>query len=653
MVNRKKILFSFFVVFCAVLYVCLTGSTHTVSKSLAYSNYKMVDLAEGDELRQEFHFDGENPKNLLLPLTSESYHKNALLEYELSVKGRVVSKETIDLNKWGGEDYIKDPHFKSSIIVPIPKDLDNDVVLKVKIVKAENGEKIGIRTGASLSSDGKLIVNGKEDKGQAVAAKILYDQLDWLKIRQATITALVALVVLALIGKNTIKNFVVVAGAMGIMFSFNNPLFEATDENFHFAKAYDISLGHLLSTKQGDKVGVNLPENIDDMPRPNQFETTYGLLANGERYDRAKSEAWDTYTFANKTKFVEQPTTAVYTPIPYIPQALGLFIANILGLKAFSALMLGRIFNLIVYIALTAMAIKIIPRLKNTLAFLAAFPLFVSLAASFSADAMLMGLTYLFIAIILQKLMCSEKDVLRVKDFVIPTLLLILIVLCKFTYWPLSFLMLSFVGRDLFRTKMQGITSFLMLAGISGLMMSSWNLFVMKFVGTINPNEKINPVEQLKFMFGHPVEAMKTFFGTFENGMSTWLTMLNQVGWVTHLLSGIVIISLVGLVMTAIFDYTEDKFKLRNFDYGIFILTSISIIGLVMLSLYLTWSEVGADFISGLQGRYFLPILPIILFMFNERMNVKQHSELTAQRSAKLACWMLLYANVFMLGYLY
>ncbi|WP_242223954.1 DUF2142 domain-containing protein [Bacillus cereus group sp. BfR-BA-01380] len=644
---------SFFVVFCAVFYVFLTGPLHTVNKSLAYSNYKMIDLAEGDELRQEFRFAGENPQYVLLPLTSESYHKNALLEYELSVKGRVVSKETIDLKQWGGEGYIKDPHFKSSIIVPVAKDLDNDIVLKVKIVKAENGEKISIRTGTSLSSDGKLIVNGKEDKGQAVAAKVLYDQLDWLKIRQATITAFVTLVVLALIGKNTIKNFIVVVGAMGIMFSFNNPLFEATDENFHFAKAYDISLGNLLSTKQGDKVGVNLPENIEDMPRPNQFETTYGLLAPGERYDRAKSEAWDTYTFANKTKFVEQPTTAVYTPIPYIPQALGLFIAHILGLKAFTALMLGRIFNLIVYIALTVKAIKIIPRLKNTLAFLASFPLFVSLSASFSADAILMGLSYLFLAIMLQKMMCSENNTLRVKDFIIPTVLLMLIVLCKFTYWPLSFLIFTFWGRRLFHTKMQGIISFFMLAGIPGLIMSFWNLFVMKFVGTINPNPKINPVEQLKFMLGHPVEAMKTFFGTFESGMSMWLNMLNEVGWVTHLMSGIVIISLVGLVMTAIFDYTGDKFKLRNFDYGIFILTSISIIGLVMLSLYLTWSEVGADAISGLQGRYFLPILPIILFILNEKMNVKQYSELTAQRSAQLACCMLLYANVFMLGYFY
>ncbi|WP_020063186.1 DUF2142 domain-containing protein [Bacillus sp. 123MFChir2] len=653
MINKKKIVMSFFVIFCAVFYVFLTGSTHTVNKSLAYSNYKMIDLAEGDELQQEFRFAGENPKSLLLPLTSESYHKNVLLEYELSVKDRVVSRETLDLTKWGGESHIKDPHFKSSIIIPIPKGVDNEVVLTVKVKKAENGEKIAIRSGTSLSSDGKLIVKGKEDKGQAVAAKVLYNQWDWLKIRHAVITGLVALVVLALVGNNPVKNFIVVAGAMGIMFSFNNPLFEATDENFHFAKSYDISLGNFLSTKQGDQVGVHLPENIDDMPRPNQFETTYGLLANGERYDRAKSEAWDKYVFANKTQFVEQPTTAVYTPIPYIPQALGLFIGNVLGLKAFNALMLGRIFNLIAYIALTAMAIQIIPRLKNTLAFLAAFPLFVSLAASFSADGILMGLSYLFIAIMLQKLMCSENDTLRAKEFIIPTLLLIFIVLCKFTYWPLSFLILAFLGRGLFRTKIQGIISFLMLAGIPGLIMSVWNLFVMKFVGTINPNPKINPVEQLKFMFGHPVEAMKTFFGTFESGMSMWLNMLNQVGWVTHLMSGIVIISLVGLVMTAIFDHTEDKFKFRNLDYMIFILTSISIMGLVMLSLYLTWSEVGAEFISGLQGRYFLPILPIVLFIFNEKMNVKQHSELTAQRSAQLACWMLLYANVFMLGYFY
>lgn len=652
MINRKKIIMSFFIVLCAVLYVFLTGPIHTVNKSLAYSNYKMTDLAEGDELVQEFHFSGENPKHLLLPLTSDSYHKNVLLEYELSTKEKVVSKETVDLSKWGGEGYIKDPHFKSSIVIPLTNELSNTMTLKVKIVKAENGQKVGIRTGASLS-DGRLTVNGTEDKGQAVVAKVSYDQIDWLKIRKAVITALVTIVVLAFIGKNTIKNFVVVAGAMGIMFSFNNPLFEATDENFHFAKAYDISLGNLLSTKQGDKVGVNLPENIDYMPRPNQFETTYGLLANGERYDRAKSEIWDTYTFASKTNFVEQPTTAVYTPIPYIPQALGLFIANILGLKAFSALMLGRILNLAVYIILTAMAIKIIPRLKNTLAFLAAFPLFVSLAASFSADAILMGLNYLFIAIMLQKLMCSEKNTLGVRDFIIPTVLLILIVLCKFTYWPLSFLILAFIGRELFRTKLQGIISFLLLAGIPGLMMSSWNLFVMKFVGTINPNEKINPVGQLHFILGHPVEALKAFFGTFETGLSMWMNMLNQVGWVTHLMSGIVLISIVGLVMTAIFDYSEDKFKLRNFDYLIFILTIASTIGLVMLSLYLTWSEVGADFISGLQGRYFLPIIPIVLFIFNERMNVKQYSELTAQRSAKLACWMLLYANVFMLGYFY
>ncbi|KAA0790935.1 DUF2142 domain-containing protein [Bacillus wiedmannii] len=653
MIGRKKIFLSFFIVFCAVLYVFLTGPIHTVNKSLVYSKYKMIDLAQGEEVRQEIHFAGENPKHLLLPLTSESYHKNAVLEYELSAKGKIVSKERVDLKTWGGENYIKDPHFKSSIIIPIEKDINKDAVLKVKIVEAENGEKVTIRTGASLSPDGKLTVNGKEESGQAIGAKVAYDQLDWFKVGKAVVTALATLLALFLIGNNTVKNFVVVTGIMGVMFSFNNPLFEATDENFHFAKAYDISLGNLLSTKQGDKVGVNLPENIDDMPRPNQFETTYGLLANGERYDRAKSDIWDTYTFADKTNFVEQPTTAVYTPIPYIPQALGLIIANILGLKAFSALMLGRIFNLAVYIALSALAIKIIPRLKNTLAFLAAFPLFVSLSASFSADAILMGLNYLFIAVMLQKLMRSEKNTLGIKDFIIPIVLLILIVLCKFTYWPLSFLIFAFIGRDLFRTKMQGVMSFLLLAGIPGLIMSSWNLFVMKFVGTINPNEKINPVGQLKFILEHPVEVMKAFFGTFESGMSMWMNMLNQVGWVTHLMSGIVLISMVGLVMTVIFDYSEDEFKLRNFDYAVFILTIVSVVGLVMLSLYLTWSEVGADFISGLQGRYFLPVIPIVLFIFNERMNVKQHSELTAQRSARLACCMLLYANVFMLGYFY
>ena len=36
---------------------------------------------------------------------------------------------------------------------------------------------------------------------------------------------------------------------------------------------------------------------------------------------------------------------------------------------------------------------------------------------------------------------------------------------------------------------------------------------------------------------------------------------------------------------------------------------------LIFLSLYVTWTPVGMDRIDGVQGRYFIPLLPMLLFV--------------------------------------
>ncbi|MFX3622873.1 MAG: DUF2142 domain-containing protein [Ectobacillus sp.] len=647
-----RIMLAVFILLASVAYVYLTGPVTMVGKSIVYSNYETIELGKGDKLQQTFVLDESKPMFIVVPFTNESHLKKMEMEYILEKKGQPVEKGLIDFSSWSGNSTVRESPFKSGYVIPIPHSKPGTYLLKLEVIKAEEEAKASLRTGTALPADNVLSING-EKNSKSLAIKAMYSEIYWSKIIKAAFSALGALLVLFLIGQNSVRNFVTVASVMGFLFIFNNPIFEATDEIFHFSKSYDISLGNMLSTKQGNQVGVNLPRNIEDMPRPSQVEITYGMLAGDEVYDKAKSEAWDIYRFSDETKFVEQPTTAVYTPIPYIPQAIGLFIARVLGLKAFYAIALGRLLNLAAYVALTAVALRLVPRLKSTLAFLACFPLFVSLAASFSADSILMGLNYLFISLIMRLLFTQKQESLTMKEFVLPTFILLLIVLCKFTYWPLSFLLLAFWGRALFKTKLQGILAFLFVAGLPAVMIAAWNIFIMGFVGTISANEKVNPTEQLHFILNRPAEFIKTLFNTFEWGSSAWVLMANQVGWVTHLLSGIVVISLAGLLITAIFDHVKDEWRLRPFDYFVFALTIAGITGLVMVSLYLTWTEVGSNFISGLQGRYFLPVIPIILFMFNERMNVQKNSEQTALKSARLACAMLLYANLFMIGHFY
>lgn len=652
-IKNKRITIGIILVITSLLYVILSGSISTIQKNIVHSNYDSIQIGQGDKLVQQVVLDENRPSVLLLPFTEDSYYKNMQLNYSIVDSNRnLISEDKITLKEWNGNRIIEEGIYHSGYSIALPDNLEGTISVRLTVEYAESNSTITLRTGSTMNQLNVLEMNdGKQSKPLAI--KVLYNDYNWGKILKTIITAIIAYGVFLLVGNKPVRNFVIISTSFGIMFIFNNPFFEATDEIFHFSKAYDISLGNLLSTKQDDTIGVNLPANFEDMPRPNEVEISYGMLGANERYDESKVDAWKEFQFSKDMKYIEQPTTAVYSPIPYIPQVIGIQLANIFGLKAFYSIVFARLLNLITYILLTALAIRMMPRLKNTLSFLACFPLFVSLAASFSADSILMGLNFLFIAWMLKILMQAKEDTLTIKQFIVPTILLVLIVLCKFTYWPLSLLIVAFVGRKLFVTKLQGVFSFILLSGLPAIILVVWNLFIMGYVGTISSNENVDAIEQLKFMLSHPIKAVEAFFSTFEWGMTHWVLMANQVGWVTHLLTGTAIISIVGLVLTLIFDHIEDEWRLRRFDYSVFIVSIIGTVFLVMLSLYLTWTDVGLDFISGLQGRYFLPAIPLILFIFNEKLNVKEYSNINANKSSKLAAIILLYANLFMIGNFY
>ena len=58
---------------------------------------------------------------------------------------------------------------------------------------------------------------------------------------------------------------------------------------------------------------------------------------------------------------------------------------------------------------------------------------------------------------------------------------------------------------------------------------------------------------------------------------------------------------------------------------SIFTIIVICVIGLIFTSLYIQWSSPGNPTISGIQGRYFLPILPLVLLLIsNLKLKISQ-----------------------------
>ena len=66
----------------------------------------------------------------------------------------------------------------------------------------------------------------------------------------------------------------------------------------------------------------------------------------------------------------------------------------------------------------------------------------------------------------------------------------------------------------------------------------------------------------------------------------------------------------------------DETLKLKKWDRWVYLLVFCVIVLLIMTSLYVQWTAVGAEKIDGVQGRYFLPImilLPVVICRTNIR----------------------------------
>lgn len=124
--------------------------------------------------------------------------------------------------------------------------------------------------------------------------------------------------------------------------------------------------------------------------------------------------------------FVEFPNTALYTPLPYLPQAFGIALGRIFNFSPLILVYIGRIFNLFAWIFLVYLAIKTTPISKWLIFLLALTPMSLFQASSLSADAFTNGVAFLLIALFLLYSFDKAKTIKRVDILIIFLLSLLL-----------------------------------------------------------------------------------------------------------------------------------------------------------------------------------------------------------------------------------
>lgn len=427
--------------------------------------------------------------------------------------------------------------------------------------------------------------------------------------------------------------FLLFAIIFGGLFAFITPPFQVPDEVNHFYRAYQISEGNFVSIKQNGRVGGYVPESLV------LFADTYKKLpynsyskVNNEYIRNTKKIPLQ----ADKVVFKDFPNSAYYSPVSYIPQSITIFVLRSFNCSPFYLLYISRLLTLAFWIIVVYIAIKIMPFQKWLLAFLALLPMSLSINSSISADVVTNGLSFLFIACVLNVAFVRKK--FSNKDLLSLSILIVLLASAKLLYVVLVLLFLL-IPVSKFRSLKN---YFFVFASILILGLGT-SFFVKKNIDSIyTPYDKYNKEyveyatigqnadmsQQIDYIRNNKVLTINNFLRSFGNEFQYMTkSYIGILGWAdTPLPIWLVCINYLGVFLLALFGFHGEN-SLTILQRIILIgVTGLAII-LIMLSQYLTWVPVGGDQVYPLQGRYFIPIFPLIFLIFsNKKIRVPESS---------------------------
>ena len=305
----------------------------------------------------------------------------------------------------------------------------------------------------------------------------------------------------------------------------------------------------------------------------------------------------------------------------------------------------ARIINMIIAIFLLYAAIKIMPFGKLGMLISMCFPIAIEGFTSMSPDAITISVAYLFTAYVLNIVFNKEKMVRKVDVFVL-AVLSILISLCKIVYLPLVGLLLL-IPREKFKTRKQQVLTVGIIMAVSIIANLVWLGVSSMYLSMYKDG---NSGDQLSTLLHNPIEYLQRLFTTISvfGGDYIYSLLGLELGWNEFAYMYTLFPLLFGLLF--IYANTSDESvkvrftKYQNIIIGLIIL---AVVGLIFTSLYIQWNEPQNTTIIGVQGRYFIPLIPIAtFFIFSKLKFTRDQTEEQVTKKAGIGICII---NMYML----
>jgi uncharacterized membrane protein len=413
------------------------------------------------------------------------------------------------------------------------------------------------------------------------------------------------------------ERFLVLAGGLaGLAFLVLTPPFQVADEPAHFFRAFALAelriLPQIRAIDGRQVTGAELPRSFFlTLQEIGYYQVSFRnhRKVDPQRLVPALRRGLET----SDRVFFDFGAPVMYAPVPYLPQALAISVGRAAGASPVVLLYLARLANLLAWLAGMFFAIRLAPFFKWGLVLLALTPMAISLAASASPDAATAWLSFVVIASFLA---AAFRDPRPIGGREIARLLALALVLslCKQLYFVLSALFLLVPARKLGGPRRRAAAFALMILLQLGMNALWWYLAMR---GHPYSHEGTDPGAQLSLVLAHPLKVVWIFFHTLRVYAGFYLSsFVGNLGWLdTPPPNWLVVAYLSVAVMTAVF-FGVPRGVLRWRHRLLLFLPAALIWAMILGYHYLIWTKVGADLMEGPQGRYLIPLAPIVLLAF-------------------------------------
>jgi hypothetical protein len=437
------------------------------------------------------------------------------------------------------------------------------------------------------------------------------------------------------------KLFLLLTLPLGVFLAGTVPLGHLPDEPAHLLRADGLLYGGIIE----HRMPMTLPDGRQVIASGVRADTALLSVVTlpirpvdpapqaitAEMVHRARAVSWPDHQ-----SFVDLGCTPSYMPLFYLPAAIALGVAKLVGIAPFQAFIAARLANLLCFAAMGSAALLFARRGQAVMFWTLAVPMTLNVAASASQDGLLIASSVLAAALISR---ASEDAAVRVVSRSPWYWTASGLIACVATVKP-PYLLLA--------------AMFLLPLPIEGDRRSSWHEFGRRAAtivlvslpvfgwtwlaihhasvpcrldpyeaGPLWPGprpavfEYADVAAQLRVLLAVPTRfvTLPLLHLWYDKAMPS--EIIGVLGWLNLALPHMLYVLWTIALMAAIVgdcvgpkDTTEPSFHWAEF--ALLLGAAVTAILGIYISLYLIWTPVGMPWIGGLQGRYLLPLFPLL-----------------------------------------